>query len=46
MFDNHDVLLHNVRYLPEHKRILFSVSMFDDLDYGTKIDHGVLKLSL
>lgn len=35
----------NVRYVPELKRNLLCISMFDDLDYYTKVEHGVLKIS-
>ena len=35
MFDDRELLFHNVRYVPEFKRNLLSISMFDDLGYCT-----------
>ena len=45
MFDNREYLLKNVRYIPELKRNLISINMFDDLGYSTRILNGVLKIS-
>ena len=45
MFDDRELLIHNVRYVPELKRNLLSISMFDDLGYCTRVEHGVLKIS-
>ncbi|RZB53427.1 Retrovirus-related Pol polyprotein from transposon TNT 1-94 [Glycine soja] len=45
MFDNREYLLKNVRYIPELKRNLISINMFDDLEYSTRTLDGVLKVS-
>ncbi|MCH82500.1 putative Ty-1 copia retrotransposon protein [Trifolium medium] len=46
MFDNSEFLLHDVRYVPELKRNLLSISMHDNLGYETRIDHGIIEISL
>ena len=45
MFDDHELLIHNMRYVPELKQNLLSISMFDDLGYCTRVEHEVLKIS-
>ncbi|KAK2447548.1 secreted RxLR effector protein [Trifolium repens] len=45
MFDDRDFLLKNVRYIPELKRNLISISMFDGLGYCTRIERGVMRIS-
>nr|KYP46507.1 hypothetical protein KK1_031912 [Cajanus cajan] len=45
MFDNYDILLQDVWYVPELKRILLLISMFDSLGYTTKVEHGMMKIS-
>ncbi|KAK2414734.1 secreted RxLR effector protein [Trifolium repens] len=45
MFDDRDFLLKNVRYIPELKRNLISISMFDGLGYSTRIERGVMRIS-
>jgi len=45
MFDNREYLLQDVRYIPELKRNLISINMFDDLGYSTRTLNGVLKVS-
>jgi len=45
MFDNRDYLLKDIRYIPELKRNLISINMFDDLGYSTRTLNGVLKIS-
>ena len=45
MFDNKEMLLHNVRYVPELKRNLMSISMFDVMGYSTKVEGGMMKVS-
>lgn len=42
-FDNCEFLLCNVRYIPEIKQSLLSISMLNNLDYCTKIEYGVLQ---
>lgn len=44
MFDICEIILCNVSYLPKLKRHLFSLSMFDYLDYCTRIAYGMLKI--
>nr|KYP64657.1 Retrovirus-related Pol polyprotein from transposon TNT 1-94 [Cajanus cajan] len=44
MFDNREYILKDVRYVPDLKRNLISISMFDSLGYATKTQHGVLKI--
>jgi hypothetical protein len=34
-----------VRYIPEFKRNLISISMFDSLGYCTRIELGVMRIS-
>lgn len=46
IFDNYEFLLFNVWYFPEHKHIFLSISLFDDLGYYPKVEHGVLKFSI
>ena len=38
MFDDRERLIHNVRYIPELKRNLLSISMFDDLGYVLELN--------
>ncbi|CAJ2668093.1 unnamed protein product [Trifolium pratense] len=45
MYDDRDFLLKNVRYIPELKRNLISISMFDNLGYCTRIERGVMRIS-
>ena len=45
MFDDSDFLLKNVRYIPELKRNLISVSMFDGLGYCSRIEPGMMRIS-
>ena len=45
MFDNKDYLLKDVRYIPELKKNLISINMFDDLGYSTRTLNGILKVS-
>jgi len=45
MFDDRDFLLKNVRYIPERKRNLISISMFDGLGYCTRIERGMMRIS-
>jgi len=45
MFDGREFLLKDVRFVPELKRNLISLSMFDSLGYCTGIEHGVCKIS-
>lgn len=45
MFDGREFLLKDVRFVPELKRNLISLSMFDSLGYSTRIEHGVCKIS-
>lgn len=45
MLDDREFLLHKVRYVPKFKHNLLSISMFDDLDYCTRVEHVVLKIS-
>lgn len=46
MFDNYDLILYNKRYAPGLKKILFSISMFEDLGYFTRAEYDMLKISL
>nr|KYP74254.1 Retrovirus-related Pol polyprotein from transposon TNT 1-94 [Cajanus cajan] len=45
MFDNQEMLLQNVRYVPKLKRKLMSISMFDVMGCSTKVEGGILKMS-
>ena len=45
MFDDRDFLLKNVRYIPELKKKLISISMFDGLGYCTRIERGMIRIS-
>ena len=45
MFDNREMLLQDVRYVPELKRNLISISMFDFIGYTTKVENGMMKVS-
>lgn len=45
MFDDRDFLLKDVRYIPELRRNLISISMFDGLGYCTRIERGVMRIS-
>ena len=45
MFDDQEMLLQDVKYVLELKRNLLSISMFDNLGYSTKIEHGLIKIS-
>lgn len=45
LFDNHEILLQKVRYIPELRRNLLSIRMFDKLGYVIKVEHGILKIS-
>ena len=45
MFDGREFLLRDVRFVPELKRNLISITMFDSLGYCTRIEHGVCKIS-
>lgn len=45
VFDYHEFLLHTVKYIPTLKQNLLSISMFDDIEYCTRVEHGVLKIS-
>ena len=45
MSDNREYLLKDVRYIPELKRNLISINIFDDLGYLTRTLNGVLKVS-
>ena len=38
MFDDRELLIHNVRYVPEFKRNLLSISMFDDLGFVLELN--------
>lgn len=44
MFDDLEFLLCNVRYVPELKKILLSISVFYYLGYFTRVKHMVLKI--
>ena len=46
MFDDREFLLCNVRYVPEVRKNLLSISMFDDIGYYIIFKHDVLKISL
>lgn len=46
LFGDHELLLYDVRYIPELKINLLSISMFNDVCYCTKTKHGVLKDNL
>jgi hypothetical protein len=43
MFDDRDFILKNVRYIPELKRNLISISLFDGLGYCTRIERGMMR---
>jgi len=45
MFDGREFLLKDVRFVPEFKQNLISLSMFDSLGYCTRIEYGVCKIS-
>jgi len=45
IFDDRDFLLKNVRYIPELKRNLISMSMFGGLGYCTRIECGMMRIS-
>lgn len=45
MFDERELLLRNVRYIPKFKQSLSFISMFNDLGYCTRIEREVLKIS-
>ena len=40
------MLLHDVRYVPELKMNIMSISMFDVMGYSTKVEDGMMKVSL
>ncbi|WVZ25126.1 hypothetical protein V8G54_003670 [Vigna mungo] len=44
MFDNREMVLQAVRYVPELKRNLISISSFDLGGYTTKVEDGVMKV--
>lgn len=44
MPDDHDFFLQNVRHVPELKRDLLSISMFNDIGYCTRVERGMLKI--
>jgi len=44
MFNKCELLLRDVRYVPELKRNLISKSMYYSLCYCTIIEHGMLKI--
>lgn len=44
-FDNCAFLPFNVMYGPELKKNLFSINMFDDLCYCTRVEYKMLKIS-
>nr|KYP51087.1 hypothetical protein KK1_027151 [Cajanus cajan] len=44
IFDNREILLQDVQYVFGLKRNVLSISMFDDLGYSTKIEHGMMKI--
>nr|KYP74364.1 hypothetical protein KK1_007040 [Cajanus cajan] len=45
MFDNGEILLQDVRYVPKLKKNFLSISTFDGLSYSVKIEHNVMKIS-
>jgi len=45
IFDDRDFLLKDVRYIPELKRNLISISMSDGLGYCTIIERGTMRIS-
>ena len=45
MFDNREMLLQDVRYVPKLKRNLISISMFDLMGYTTNVENGMMKVS-
>ncbi|WVY92910.1 hypothetical protein V8G54_031998 [Vigna mungo] len=44
MFDNREMVLQAVRYVPELKRNLISISAFDLGGYTTKVEDGVMRV--
>lgn len=44
MFDVREFLLHNMTYVPELKKNLLFISIFDDLGYWSRVEHRVLKI--
>ncbi|WVZ00077.1 hypothetical protein V8G54_026146 [Vigna mungo] len=44
MFDNREMVLQAVRYVPELKRNLISISSFDLGGYTTKVEDGVMRV--
>ncbi|XP_073225604.1 uncharacterized protein [Cicer arietinum] len=44
MFNGKELLLNDVRYIPELKRNLISVGMFDILGYSTNIKNGIMTI--
>ena len=44
MFNDKETLLTGLRYVPELKRNLISISMFDALGYTTRIEHVMMKI--
>lgn len=45
MFDDHEFLLHSVRYVLELMHNILSMSMFDDLGYCTIVENEVTGIS-
>lgn len=44
IFYDYEFLLYNVGHILKLKRVLFSISMFDYLDYFTRVEHRVLNI--
>lgn len=44
IFDDLKFFHHNMNYVPEFRRNLLSISMFDDLGYCARVGHEVLKI--
>jgi len=44
MFNGQETLLTGVRYIPELKRNLIPISMFDASGYIAQIEHGMMKI--
>ena len=45
MFNDRELLIHDMTYVPELKQNLLSINMFDYLGCCTRVEHGVLKIS-